>query len=124
MQKRTVRLRRTVHTYSNPSAQSGVTGPHLGSGVSRLCYFLQGFGKDGYGLIDLLFGDNQRGLEADYVAAAANADEHAIFEAEIADGFGFRGCGSFLHVFDKFDADHQAQAADITDERIGFCEIS
>ena len=54
-----------------------------------LSHFLQRFAENFDGLIDLLFGDDQRRLEANDIAVATDTNEHAVLEAIVAARFCF-----------------------------------
>ncbi len=76
-------------------------------------------------MIDLLFGDDERRLEADHVAVnSAHADQDALAKQRVADGFSFGVRGREFFVAHQLYADHQAKPADFADQRILLLDLA
>ena len=81
---------------------------------------LEGLGDGREHRVELGVVDHERRLQAQHVAeVAADADQHAVLEAVVAHEAGFgRGVGLGLAVGDELDADHEALAAHLADQRL------
>ena len=80
----------------------------------------------GHHAVQLLVADDQRRLDAQHVAeVAAHADEHVVLEAVLARErrrLGAVGLGRL--VLDQLDADHEAAAAHVADQRLGLLQLA
>ena len=82
-------------------------------------------GKRVHGPVDLFPRNDERRLEAHHVSVnAADTDQHSLSQQSVANGFGFGVGGRELFVAHQLDTNHQAEAANFSDQRVLLLQLS